>query len=120
MNLTILVVEDDDTSYMYFEEVLKRKGLQPVRADNGSDAVEMVRNNPDIAMVFMDIKMPSLNGHDATMQIKQLRPDLPVVIQTAYASILDRQKAFNAGCDDFITKPVNKDLLLEKIAKFLF
>jgi CheY-like chemotaxis protein len=120
MNQTILVVEDDDTSYMYFEEVLKRKGLNPVRAENGTEAVEMVQDNPDIVMVLMDIKMPSMNGHDATRQIKKLRPDLPVLIQTAYASIIDRQKAFNAGCDDFITKPVNKDILIEKIAKFLF
>lgn len=120
MNLTILIVEDDDTSYMYFEEVLKRKGLRPVRAENGTDAVEIVRTNPEIAMVLMDIKMPLMNGHDATKQIKKIRPELPVLIQTAYASIIDRQKAFNAGCDDFITKPVNKDLLLEKIAKFLF
>ncbi len=120
MNITILVVEDDDTSYMYFEEVLKRKGLRPVRAENGEEAVQLVQTNPEIAMVLIDLKIPSMKGHYDKRQIKRIRPDLPVLIQTAYASIMDRQKAFNAGCDDFITKPVNKDLLLEKIAKFLF
>jgi CheY-like chemotaxis protein len=76
-------------------------------------------HHPEINLVLMDIKMSLLNGYEATKQIKQLRPVLPIIVQTAFASIEDREKAENAGCDGFITKPIDKQKLGKLIEQCL-
>ena len=93
--------------------------MQIIRAVNGEEAIQQIEDNLKIRLVLMDIKMPVMNGFDATRQIKQLRPDLPVIAQTAYASEEDRQKSLGAGCDDYISKPINKELLMSIIRKFV-
>jgi CheY-like chemotaxis protein len=79
----------------------------------------MVESNPEISLVLMDIKMPVMNGYLATKKIKKLRPDLPVIAQTAYALVGDREKAIQAGCDDYISKPILEEKLIEMLKKYL-
>jgi PAS domain S-box-containing protein len=115
----VLVAEDDDTNFMYIEAALSKEKINLIRAFNGAEAVEMVKNRPDIQLVLMDIKMPILNGYNATRQIKELRHELPVVMQTAYAMTEERGHAFEAGCDDYIAKPIRKSELIETVLKYI-
>jgi PAS domain S-box-containing protein len=114
----ILVAEDDDINYLYLETVLSKSRVRLLRANNGLDAVELCDRHPEITLVLMDIKMPLLNGYDATRRIKNLRPNLPVIAQTAYAMNEDKDKAAEAGCDDYITKPIKKSELLAIVEKY--
>lgn len=115
----ILIAEDDETSFMFLKEVLVKSGIKTLRANNGLEAIDCVKKNPDINLVLMDIKMPVMNGFKATKKIKQLNPQMPVIVQTAFASLIDKQKSFEAGCDDYISKPINKDVLLEMFKKYI-
>ncbi len=116
---TILVAEDDDASLLFLQEVLLESETNTLHARNGEEAVQMIDTHPEISLVLMDIKMPLMNGFDATRKIKQMKPNLPVIAQTAFASPLDRQRSIEAGCDDYISKPINKDILLEIIKMYL-
>jgi CheY-like chemotaxis protein len=115
--IKILIVEDDLINFKYFNKALVGEELIILHAENGKKAVELVVDIPDIQMVLMDIRMPVMDGFEATKQIKILRPDLPVIAQTAYAFIDERQKILSAGCDDYISKPIVKDDLLKMINK---
>lgn len=79
----------------------------------------MVANRPDIDLVLMDLKMPVMDGFKASTEIKRIRPNLPVIAQTAYAFAADKLKATEAGCDDYIAKPINRTELLQMIGKYL-
>lgn len=111
----ILVAEDEDHNFMVMEEFLSLMGLRAVRAVNGKEAVQSVKERNDIALVFMDLKMPVMGGLTATGKIKSLFPGLPVIALTAYAMEGDELKAREAGCDDYMAKPVRiedvKDML---------
>ena len=113
----ILVAEDNDSNYVLMTYLLK-KDFEYDRANNGKVAVEMVEaNNYDL--VLMDIKMPIMDGLEATKAIKEKFPDLPIVALTANAFDSDRQLALEAGCNDFISKPVSSDLCLQTIKQFV-
>lgn len=113
----ILVAEDNDSNYMLMTYILK-KHYEFFRAKNGKEAVEMVESEkPD--MVLMDMKMPLMDGLEATRQIRVSYPDLPIVALTANAFDNDRQRALEAGCNDFVTKPVSAPVCLEVIAKYI-
>ena len=113
----ILVAEDNDSNYMLMTYILK-KHYDYIRAHNGHEAVELAASErPDL--VLMDMKMPVMDGLEATRQIKARQPEMPIIALTANAFDTDRQHAFEAGCDDFLTKPVNAALCLETIARFL-
>lgn len=113
----ILVAEDNDSNFILMTYILK-KYYQYERARNGQEAVEMVdKENYDI--VLMDIKMPIMDGLEATRAIKEKHPDLPIIALTANAFDSDRQLAVDAGCNDFLSKPVSSDLCLKTIRKFL-
>ena len=115
----ILVVEDDKQSFHFLSELLKRTGASIKRASNGSEAIEICRHDQNLDIVLMDIQLPKMNGYDATREIKKIRKNLPVIAQTAYAMAGDREKSIQAGCDDYITKPLNIESLLPKINQFL-
>jgi hypothetical protein len=117
--LTIVLAEDDKVSGLLLKKTLKDENINLLSAVNGMEAVELVRNHPETDIVLMDIKMPFMNGYDATRMIKQIRPDLPVIAQTAFSSADDRKKAAEAGCDGFITKPVKKNELFELMKELL-
>ena len=105
---TVLIAEDDDVSYMYLEELLLQTKSQVLRAETGKQAVEICRKHPEIVLVFMDIKMPEMNGYDAIQLIKEFRPTLPIVAQTAYAMEGDKEKVLQAGSDEYLSKPIRK------------
>ena len=93
-----------------------KKYYQYERAKNGLEAVEMVEKG-EYDLVLMDIKMPVMGGLEATKKIKEIRPELPIIAVTANAFDSDRQAAFDAGCDDFLSKPISSDICLATIAK---
>ncbi|MBN2639879.1 MAG: PAS domain S-box protein [Bacteroidales bacterium] len=117
----VLIVEDEEINYQYIEFLLKHMGysFRLLRAVDGEQAVELCKENTDISLVLMDVKLPKLNGHDATKKIKGFRPDLKVIAQTAYATVEDRDLAIEAGCDDFISKPFQKQEFYEMIVKYI-
>ncbi|WP_347840076.1 PAS domain S-box protein [uncultured Draconibacterium sp.] len=118
-NNTILIAEDDLTSFHFLKLILEKNGYKVINAANGLDAVSIFKSTPGIALVLMDIKMPVLDGFEATKQIKAINPKIPVIAQTAFALAGDAEKAIQIGCDDYITKPINKDDLLEIIKKLV-
>jgi CheY-like chemotaxis protein len=116
--MKILVAEDDDISYTYLVEVIKSDKVKIMRATNGLEAVQLVRENPDFALVLMDIKMPEMDGLEATGRIRTFNADIPIVAQTAYALDGDREKALKSGCDEYIAKPFDSDHLLDIVNRF--
>lgn len=114
----LLVAEDDESNRHFLEVVLKKIVPTVLQASNGKEAVELCRLHPEITLVLMDIKMPVMNGLEATQEIKSFRKDLPVIAITAYSMSGDEQKFLSAGCDDFIAKPVSFDSLRNKLKGF--
>lgn len=117
-NKIILIAEDDNINFLLFQKMMKDRDFQIIRAKNGQEAVDICINNSNIDLVLMDIKMPVLNGFEAIEQIRPIRPELPIVAQTAYSSSEDRLKIEQAGFDDYITKPLNRERLFELIDKY--
>ena len=117
--LCILIAEDDVISSLLLKKNLTAANINILFAINGEEAVAMVRQHPEINIVLMDIKMPLMNGYEATRLIKELYPNLPVIIQTAFTSKEEEEKAHKAGCDGYITKPINKSELFELIKALL-
>ncbi len=115
---TILIVEDERTNYNLINIMLRPTRVQTLWAGDGRQAVEMVKSNNAIDLVLMDIRMPLMDGFEATTHIKRLRKDLPILAQTAYAMEPEINKAKKAGCDDYIAKPIEKKLLISRIASF--
>jgi CheY-like chemotaxis protein len=116
---TILLVEDEVNNHAFAEQLLKVTNVNLLHAWDGSEAVELVKNNPNISLVLMDIKMPIMNGYEATRLIKLIRPELPVIAQTAYALSQEREQALEAGCDNYISKPIDKELFMKLLNSFL-
>ncbi|MBN2615406.1 MAG: response regulator [Bacteroidales bacterium] len=115
----ILIAEDDNISFTFLKLVLTSHGYRVLHAENGQDAVELFKTNPDIAMVLMDVKMPGMNGLEATREIRKLSPTVPIIAQTAYALAGDSEKTLEAGCNDYVSKPVTADLLMKKINQYM-
>ena len=113
----VLVAEDNDSNWTLMTYVLKRY-YEPVRARDGKEAVEMALAG-DFALILMDLKMPVMDGLEATRQIKAAKPVLPIIVLTANAFDNDRQQAFDAGCDNFMSKPVSADKCLKMIASYI-
>ena len=113
----ILIAEDNDSNFVLMSYILK-KYYQFERARNGQEAVEMV-DKGQYDIVLMDIKMPIMNGLEATKAIKEKHPDLPILALTANAFDCDRQLAMDAGCDDFLSKPVSSEECLETIKRYI-
>lgn len=117
--ITILVVEDVDTNYFYISALLEKLKAKVIRAVNGQKAVDLCSSNPSINLVLMDIELPVMNGYDATRAIKKLRPELPVVAQTAFAMSGERERCLDAGCDDYLAKPIRKDDIIRVISSLV-
>ena len=118
-DFTILVAEDDEINFIYIREIFRGTGAIILHAVNGKEAVEMLENNGKIGLVLIDIKMPVMNGYDAIKKMRELRPHLPIIAQTAFALSDEMLKAFNAGSNDYISKPFRKDQLLDMVRKYL-
>jgi PAS domain S-box-containing protein len=118
-DITLLIVEDNLVSYKLLEASLKRTGITILHARDGIEAIRMVKEHPAIRLVLMDIQLPVMNGYDSTREIKKLRPELPVIAQTANAMDEDRLRCLNAGCSDYITKPIILEKLLTIANEYL-
>jgi CheY-like chemotaxis protein len=118
-NKCFLIAEDDKFSFKLLEGFLKKTNAEIIHAIDGVEAVDKCRENQRINLVLMDVQMPEMNGLEATKIIKQFRKQLPIIAQTANAIAEEKQKCFEAGFDDFITKPINISELLVKIDKWL-
>ena len=118
-NLNLLIVEDDIVSSYFLETILEDEFKKINIVENGIEAIEYCKKNKEIDLVLMDIKMPIMNGYDATKEIRKFNKDLLIIAQTAYAMQGDKEKAIEAGCNDYIVKPINKELLLKTIGKLL-
>lgn len=117
--ILVLVAEDDEFSYLFLQTALEKENIRVIRARTGEEAVEIFQNNPMIKMILMDFKMPGMGGYEATRQIRAMNPDIPIIAQTAYALSGDRQKALDAGCNAYISKPIRKEVLMRTIQQFL-
>ncbi len=115
---TIVSFEDDSLSVEFLKTVVESLGYTLVNFDYAEEGIEYLQTNP-ADMVFMDVQLPQMNGYEATRIIKSGHPKVPVVIQTAFAMREDKEKAYDAGCDDYIAKPLTVDTLKDKIDKFL-
>jgi signal transduction histidine kinase len=117
--LKILIAEDDYTSNFLITSILKNNNHEILHVNTGIEAIEVCRNNPDLSLVLMDIRMPEMGGYEATQQIRKFNKDVIIIAQTAFGLSGDRQKAIESGCNDYISKPIIKDELLRLIRKYL-
>jgi PAS domain S-box-containing protein len=108
---SVLIAEDEEANFFYIKELLTKTNANIYHAWNGRDAVEYFTNNK-VDLVIMDIKMPEMDGYEATRQIKKISNKIPIIAQTAYAMADDRSKALDAGCDYYVSKPINKQIFL--------
>ena len=116
--LKILIAEDDETSGLLLGIGVKKISKEILKARTGVEAVKIYRDNPDIDLILMDIQMPELNGYEATRQIRQINKDVVIIAQTAYGLSGDREKAIEAGCNDYMAKPIKNDELRSLIQKY--
>jgi hypothetical protein len=114
-NLKTLIVEDDEASLMLMTRALKKFSREVLKVKTGKAAVEACRENPDIDLVLMDIQLPAMNGYEATKEIRKFNKEVIIIAQTAYALLGDRDDSIEAGCNDYITKPINNNKLNEMI-----
>ena len=117
-DLKVLIAEDDNTSALLLSTYLKPNSKAIIVATNGEKAVEMCRNNPDLDLIMMDIQMPVMNGFNATKAIREFNNDVVIIAQTAFGLSGDRDKAIDAGCSDYISKPIKKDDLNNLLRKY--
>jgi PAS domain S-box-containing protein len=117
-NLKILVVEDNEESALLLRIILKKVSRKLIHARNGYEAIEICRNNPDIDLVFMDIKMPEMDGYEATIKIREFNEDVVIISQTAFALAGDAEKGIEVGCNGYLTKPIKKKELMFLIHRF--
>jgi PAS domain S-box-containing protein len=118
-NLKILIAEDDALTTLLLTRTVESYSDSVITVTNGVDAVETCHNNPDIDVVLMDIKMPRMDGYEATKRIRMFNKDMIIIAQTAYSLSYDRQNALDAGCTDYISKPYNRAILIELMKKCL-
>jgi len=116
---TILIIEDDMMGYEFLREIMEPTNVKILIAENGLEAIDLIKSKPDIDLVLMDLRIPKMDGYTATTEIKKIRPELPVIAQTANALPEDRIRAEEAGCDDFITKPINRSEFLLTVNKYI-
>lgn len=115
---TILIAEDDDFSYMFLEILLE--DYKKIRAYNGEEAISLFELNSDISLVLMDLKMPEVDGYDATRRIREIDQDIPIIAQTAFTNPDHISQLYEVGCTDYIAKPIDGDKLLRLMNKYMF
>jgi signal transduction histidine kinase/ActR/RegA family two-component response regulator len=118
-NRKILIAEDDKASEILISREVKKYCSEILVVNNGIDAVEVCRNNPDIDLILMDIKMPKMDGYEATAEIRKFNPSVVIIAQTAFALSGDKEKCLSAGCNDHISKPINNRVLMALIQEHL-
>jgi signal transduction histidine kinase len=114
----ILIVEDEEVNFLYFQEVIIDMNVEILHAKSGNEAIDICKKNSKIDLILMDIKLPDIDGYEVVKRIKKCRGSLPIIAQTAYAMAGDKEKAINAGCIDYISKPIDDKDLVCKIKQY--
>lgn len=117
--ITVLIAEDDDVSFLYLKTLLKSSRFKLYHGTTGLEAVQLLKDNPSIDLVLMDIKMPIMSGIEATKEIRKFNTSIPIIAQTAYIMHEDKESIIQIGCNDIVTKPINKSELFQKIEDFI-
>jgi CheY-like chemotaxis protein len=115
----ILIAEDVESNFLYLKAVLSKLNATVFWAKNGVEAIDLCTSENAIDLVLMDLQMPEMNGYEATQILKKKYPALPIVAQTAFAMSDDREKAIDAGCDDYLAKPIKSKDLLSVVGKYI-
>ena len=113
----VIIAEDEPANYKYLENLLSPTNIRMLWAKNGIETCEMMENN-NVDMILMDIRMPLMDGFEATKRIKKLNKNIPIIAQTAYAHEKEKEEILSAGCDEFITKPFNENELFPLMEKY--
>jgi two-component system cell cycle response regulator DivK len=116
---TILVVDDIYMNFLLLEAIMKKTNVRLIWAKNGLEAVKICHDHESIDLVLMDIEMPEMNGIEATREIKKIRKDIPIIVQTAYEDYYGEDEIMQAGCSQIITKPLLSEYILTTVAKYL-
>lgn len=117
--LKVLIVEDDVNSDIYLTAIIKNFTKNIIHASNGEEAIKACQQHQDINLILMDLSMPVINGIDAVKKIREFNKNVYIIAQTAYTLMKDKEKAFEAGCNDYISKPTKKEDLEAKILKYM-
>jgi CheY-like chemotaxis protein len=117
---TILIAEDEKDNFFFLNELLSDFGVKIIHAKNGQQAVEICSKGLQVDLVLMDMKMPVMDGMEATKRIKAMNPSIPIIAMTAYALGGDKERFTGLGCNDYISKPLNREILLESIKKHIY
>ncbi|PKQ62816.1 response regulator [Labilibaculum filiforme] len=118
-NKRILIVEDEEINNMFFDAALSRTESKLLWAKNGKEAVDIIEASDNIDVILMDIRLPIMDGCEATRRIKKNHKTIPIIAQTAYALEGDKERILDAGCDDYLSKPIRFEELLATIDKYL-
>jgi PAS domain S-box-containing protein len=118
-NKVVLVVEDDLVNYQFIEALLEKTQVQLLHAENGYQALELCKTINKIDLILMDIKLPEVNGYEITKEIKLFRKDIPIIAQTAFSLNEVKDRCLESGCNDIIIKPVDIDVFMSKLNKYL-
>lgn len=114
----ILVVEDVDTNKIFFDAALRRTKAKILWAKDGQEAIDMFKANR-IDLVLMDLQLPIMDGYTATREIKKINPEVPIIAQTAHVMSGEREKCMEAGCNDYLAKPIRLQILIDTLSKYL-
>ena len=109
---TIMIVEDDYFNFKLLHFIIKSTKAQTIHCKNGKEAVDYFKYYSGVDLILMDIKMPEMDGHQATYEIRKRDGTVPIIAQTAYDTENEEEKCYENGCNDFIKKPIKKNDLL--------
>lgn len=118
-DITVLIAEDDDINYLVLHKLLAKMNFHLIRANDGLEAVKIVRENNNIDLILMDLKMPYMDGFTASKQIKEIYPEIPIIAISAFTAYTEKQKASESGCNEYIEKPVNLVNVVNTIKKYI-
>ena len=116
--MKILIAEDDIASCLLLTRTLKKISREVLQVKTGIEAIDACRNNPDVDLILMDIRMPGMTGYEATRQIRGFNKDVIIIAQTAEVFAGDKEKAIEAGCNEYLSKPIDQDELMVLIRKY--
>ncbi len=115
---TILVVEDVDTNKIFFDAALRRTSARILWAKDGKEAIDIFKEN-EVDLILMDLQLPVMDGYTATKEIKKINSEVPIIAQTAHVMSGEREKCLDAGCDDYLAKPIRLQVLIDTLSKYL-
>ncbi|HLW06076.1 MAG TPA: response regulator [Marinilabiliaceae bacterium] len=115
---TILVVEDVDTNKIFFDAALRRTNARILWAKDGKEAIDIFKEN-EVDLILMDLQLPVMDGYTATREIKKINSEVPIIAQTAHVMSGEREKCLEAGCDDYLAKPIRLQVLIDTLSKYL-